>query len=273
MEPTRFAAYLAQGFNHIPVYRTILADLDTPLSAYLKLADAPYSYLFESVQGGEKWGRYSIIGLPASMLFYVHDHEVTVEVDGDIIEQQVVDDPLESVRQFQSRFRVPEVDDLPKFNGGLVGYFGYDIVHYIEPSLSGAKNKGDEIGAPDILLMVADEVLVFDNLSGRLHIVVHVDPDTPQAYRKGLERLEALADALHEPLPRVPSARFVRLVDEDDFEPSFEEGAFKEAVEECREYIRDGDIFQVVLSSRMSVPYYASPIDLYRSLRTLNPSL
>jgi len=270
MTPEQFASLASEGYNRIPLLREVLADLDTPLSTYLKLADAPYSYLFESVQGGEKWGRYSIIGLPARTILTVHGNEITVTDDGSVVEQASAADPLEWIEQFQARYRVPEVAGLPKFTGGLVGYFGYDTIRYIEPKLGACPNP-DQIGAPDILLMVSDQVVVFDNLSGKLYVVVHVDPADADAFKKGTERLAKLVAKLNEPLYREPVARSSE-VKEEDFVSGFTQRGFEAAVEKARNYIVDGDVMQVVLSQRMSIPFRARPLDLYRALRSLNPS-
>jgi anthranilate synthase component 1 len=267
---TDFDRYAAQGYNRIPLMREVLADLDTPLSVYLKLAAEPYSYLLESVQGGEKWGRYSMIGLPGRTTFKAYGNEVCIEQDGEVLECDAVDDPLDMVRDFHERYRVPEIDGLPRFTGGLVGYFGYDTVRFIEPHL-GQTAKPDSIGAPDILLMVSDEVVVFDNLAGRLYVVIHVDPDQDSAYERGLDRLDELVERLALPVPRRPMAQGAR-VDESDFVSEFDKEEFEEAVDRSREYIYNGDIMQVVLSQRMSVPFESDPLDLYRALRTLNPS-
>ena len=156
MTPEQFTELADAGFNRIPVYREVLADLDTPLSTYLKLASGPYSYLFESVQGGEKWGR-----------------------GGEVVETEGVDDPLAFVEAYQKRFHAPDLDELPRFNGGLVGYFGYDTVRYIEKRLR-KSCPPDKIGTPDILLMVSNEIVVFDNLRGKLHLIVHADPSCRQ---------------------------------------------------------------------------------------------
>lgn len=263
--------YATRGCNRVPLMREVLADLDTPLSTYLRLASAPYSYLLESVHGGEKWGRYSIIGLPCRTILRVQGDEVTVEFDGEEVEREAVADPLETIREFQGRYRVPEIDGLPRFSGGLVGYFGYDTVRYIETHL-GPCHKPDPIQAPDILLMVSEEVVVFDNLAGRLYIIVHVDPNERDAWEEGNARLEELIGELEQGLPPRPSPDGSKRVDESDFVSSFAQDDFEGAVEDCREYIRNGDIMQVVLSQRLSVPFDAEPLDLYRSLRTVNPS-
>jgi anthranilate synthase component 1 len=271
---SEFERYAKAGYNRIPLLREVLADLDTPLGTYLKLTlglgAGRYSYLFESVQGGEKWGRYSMIGLPARTVLRVIDHDISVERDGEIVERESVDDPLAYIEQFAARYRVPEIDGLPRFTGGLVGYFGYETIRYIEPRL-GAMKKPDEIGAPDILLMVSDEVVVFDSLTGKLHLVIHVNPEVPDAYNKARARLDTMAARLREGLPSRTSAA-PSVVDEEHFESAFGQSEFETAVERSRQYIRDGDIMQVVLSQRLSIPYTAEPLDLYRALRTLNPS-
>ncbi len=267
---TQFDRFAADGYNRIPLMREVLADLDTPLSTYLKLANTRYTYLFESVQGGEKWGRYSIIGLAARTVLRAFAHEVTIEKDGVVVERVQVDDPLNFVRDFKARYRMPEVENLPRFTGGLVGYFGYDTVRYIEPTL-GENTKPDAIGGPDVLLMVSDEVIVFDNLTGKLYIVIHVNPEIDNAYYKARRRLDELVGMLYDGLPpsAPPAAAEIR---EQDFVSDFTQARFEAAVERAREYIRAGDIMQVVLSQRLSVAIAFAPLDLYRALRTLNPS-
>ncbi|HEC13024.1 MAG TPA: anthranilate synthase component I [Acidiferrobacteraceae bacterium] len=268
---SEFKQYAEQGYNRIPLMREVLADLDTPLSTYLKLASGPYSYLFESVHGGEKWGRYSIIGLPCRILFRVVGNRTVIEQDGQVVRDEEVEDPLEEVRDFKSQFRVPEVAGLPRFTGGLVGYFGYDTVRHIETHL-GDCTKPDAIGSPDILLMVSDEVVVFDNLAGRQYVVVHADPGKDDAWNQANERLEWLVKRIAQPLPAREQTPSSRRVSESDFKSEFDQEAFEEAVDICREYIRNGDIMQVVISQRLSIPFDSDPLDLYRALRTLNPS-
>ncbi len=203
MTREEFLRLADQGHNRIPLSFETLADFDTPLSLYLKLADAPNSYLLESVQGGEKWGRYSIIGLPCRTVLRVHGHQVTVTVDDEVTERCEVEDPLAFVEAFKARYRVAPVDGLPRFNGGLVGYFGYDSVRYVERKLARCPNP-DPLGTPDILLMVSDAVVVFDNLAGKLHCIVLVDPADDQAFERGHERLKALRERLRQPIaPRL----------------------------------------------------------------------
>jgi anthranilate synthase component 1 len=270
MNAEQFAALAARGHNRIPVACEVLADLDTPLSTYLKLAAGPYSYLLESVQGGEKWGRYSIIGLPCRTVLRVAGPRVTVETDGRVVEEHEIADPLAFIEAFGRRYDVAPVDGLPRFTGGLVGYFGYDTVRYIEPKLALCSNP-DPLGTPDVLLMVSEEVVVFDNLRGRMYVVVHVDPAAPGALAQAQERITALICAMQRGAPRAQCAQ-PRRVDETDFVSGFTEDGFKRAVERIKQYILDGDCMQVVLSQRLTIPYGAAPLDLYRALRGLNPS-
>jgi len=271
MEKQQFAALAAQGYNRIPLSREVLADLDTPLSTYLKLADGPYSYLFESVQGGEKWGRYSIIGLPCQSFVEVRGHKVTVRDGAAVVDELEVEDPLEWIKQYQASFKTPELDNMPRFCGGLVGYFSYDTVRYIEPRLGECPNP-DTLNTPDILLMVSNEVVVFDNLRGKLLAVVYMDPSNSDAYEQGQRRLDDLVAQLDKPVRHAASANEIQHVDESDFVSGFTQQGFEDAVRKAKEYIVDGDVMQVVLSQRLSIPFAGRPLDLYRALRTLNPS-
>ena len=256
--------------NRVPLVREVLADLDTPLSTYLKLANSPYSYLFESVQGGEKWGRYSIIGLPCKTVIKIYKRTVITEVDGEVFTEEQVADPLGWIAEFQTRYKVHEDASLPRFTGGLVGYFGYETIAYIESRLD-HDEKPDPLATPDILLMVSDEVIVFDNLSGKLFIIVHVDPHQDNAVADGESRLQEIEPGLHQPVPAAAEHEPHR-VNEADFVSGFTEDGFKSAVDKARQYIIDGDIMQVVLSQRLTIPYHARSVDLYRALRSLNPS-
>ena len=274
MNQNQFDALAREGYNRIPLVREILADLDTPLSTYLKLAQGPYSYLFESVQGGEKWGRYSIIGLPCRTVLSVREHTVELREDGRLVDSREVDDPLAAVEEFHQSFKVapPQgLPQLPRFLGGLVGYFGYDTVRYIEKRLAGKANP-DPIGAPDILFMVSDEVLVFDNLGGRLYLVVNADPGQPEAFARASARLDELTRTLRAAGSVYRPARASRQVRESDFQPMIGQAEFEAIVERIKDYIAAGDVMQVVPSQRMSVPFTAAPLDLYRALRVTNPS-
>lgn len=271
MTPNDFAEYADQGFNRIPLIREILADLDTPLSTFLKLAGEPYTYLLESVQGGEKWGRYSIIGLPCRTVIKAYGHRIAVEDHGQLTEELTVDDPLEWVTRYLDAFKALPVPHLPRFTGGLVGYFGYDSIRYIEDKLSECPNP-DTIGAPDILLMVSDEIVVFDNLSGKLYLVIHADPGKPNAFENARARLNGLSKQLRTGSLPMPTAKKSRSVSESDFVSSFPREDYEAAVDKIKEYIVAGDVMQVVPSQRMSIPFAGAPLDVYRALRSVNPS-
>jgi len=270
MTPEQFRQLTASNYNRIPIMREVLADLETPLSAYMKLANSPYTYLFESVQGGEKWGRYSFIGLSSDTLLRVYGNRLTIEQNGKIIEEKTTTDPLKDIYNFQQKFNVPELDHIPRFAGGLVGYFGYDCIQYIEQRL--AKNtKDDPLGCPDILLMVSDQLVVFDNLGGKLFIIVHADPSEENAYQEANNLLDELENKLAKAvIDRKTSP--MNMVDERDFISGFKQKKFERAINEIKNYIVEGDVMQVVLSQRLSIPLKAPPINLYRALRCLNPS-
>jgi anthranilate synthase component 1 len=274
MNSEDFAALVAQGYNRIPVSCEVLADLETPISAYRKLAEGPYSFFFESVQGGEKWGRYSIIGLPCRTLLKVFGYRVEIWVDGELTESEEVADPLAYVEQYQTRFKAAPQVDLPVFHGGLVGYFGYDTVRYIEPRLA-ASTPEDRLGNPDILLMLSEEVLVFDNLAGTIRLVVNADPAQNDALALAEQRLAELVAKLPEPMKPLPPVTLGG-ADSDQLEQlaesDFTQEMYAQAVNKVKEYVLAGDVMQVVPSQQMSVPFDAPPLNLYRALRNLNPS-
>ena len=261
-----FRALAAQGYNRIPLAVETFADLDTPLSLYLKLANEPFSYLLESVQGGERFGRYSFIGLPADTRITVRGKQVTLTGAQGEATQEVAN-PLDYIEKYRARFKVAPLSGLPRFTGGLAGYFGYDTVRYIEPRLAKTEKK-DVIGTPDILLMLTEQLAVIDNLTGKLTFIVYADPAHADAYRDALQRLHELQRSLRQPV-QIPDAPQLR---RHEARSEFGEAAFKAAVEKSKRYIFDGDIMQVVLSQRMSQPFPASPLSLYRALRSINPS-
>lgn len=269
----RFTAFAAEGYNRIPVVRELLADLETPLSCYLKLARQPYSYLLESVQGGEKWGRYSFIGLPCRTTLKVSGNAVTVSRDNQVLQSETCEDPLAFIDRFRCQYRVPAIADLPRFTGGLVGYFGYDTVRHVETHLRATQPVHDPIGTPDILLLLSEEVLVFDNLSGKILLIVHADTAQENALAAAEARLDQLQQKLADAAPVLPQMALTPdEAVEKQFVSSFGEAAFKKAVDNIKEYILAGDTMQVVLSQRLSLPFDAEPLNLYRALRCLNPS-
>ena len=272
MTREEFLRLAAAGFNRIPLACETLADFDTPLSIYLKLADQPNSYLLESVQGGEKWGRYSMIGLPSRTVMRVHGYHVSILQDGVEVESHDVEDPLAFVEAFKDRYKVADIPGLPRFNGGLVGYFGYDCVRYVETRL-GASPNPDPLAVPDILLMVSDAVVVFDNLAGKMHAIVLVDPADEHAFEQGNARLQDLLETLRQPItPRRGLDLSGPPAAEPEFRSSYTREDYENAVGRIKEYILAGDCMQVVPSQRMSIDFKAAPIDLYRALRCFNPT-
>lgn len=266
-----FEALAAAGHTLVPVVREVLSDLDTPLSVYLKLADGPYSYLFESVEGGERFARWSIIGLPARRVYAFCGEQLRVIEEGVEVERRHVADALAEVERIRAAQSVPRVPGLPGFSGGLVGWFGFESIGYIEPRFASGQPR-DELGTPDILLMHSDEVAVFDNLKGRLYLIVHADPAQPHAKARAERRLDALVHRLRQAGSGYPETLHGTVLDESDFVSGFSREGFIAAVQQVQTHIRAGDAFQVVLSQRLSVPFHARPVDVYRALRAMNPS-
>ena len=262
-----FQSLAAQGFNRIPLIQEAFADLETPLSLYLKLAGGqPNSFLLESVVGGERFGRYSFIGLPARTWLRATDFSTEVLSDGQVTERHD-GNPLDFIAAYQQRFKVALRPGLPRFCGGLAGYFGYDAVRCIEPRLaSPVKSAG--LDTPDILLLQTEELAVIDNLSGRLYLIVWADPGQPEAYFSAKRRLAELGDKLRYSVtaPQVrrgPSYAVERETPREQLES---------AVRRAKEYIAAGDCMQVVIGQRLRKRYTESPLSLYRALRSLNPS-
>lgn len=271
MTDTEFQQLQAQGFNRIPLVAQAFADLDTPLSLYLKLAqDAPCSFLLESVVGGERFGRYSFIGLPARTLVRSSGFGVNtlteVVTDGVVVETSTLN-PLDFIAQYQQRFKVAVRPNMPRFCGGLAGYFGYDAVRYIEKKLE-ATCPPDSLGCPDIVLLQCEELAVIDNLSGKLFLMVYVDPQTPDAYQRGNARLAELKQKLS----RAVSAPAVLATTSHPVQRDFSKEDYIAAVVRAKELIAGGDFMQVQVGQRIKKRYTESPLSLYRALRSLNPS-
>jgi anthranilate synthase component 1 len=265
-----FKSLSAQGYNRIPLIAEAFADLETPLSLYLKLAYAggggKHSFLLESVVGGERFGRYSFIGLPARTWLRASGFCTEVVTDGKVVET-AEGNPLDFIAGYQKRFKVALRPGLPRFCGGLAGYFGYDAVRYIEPKLA-ATNKEGGIDTPDILLLQCEELAVIDNLSGRLYLIVYADPGEPEAFSKAKRRLAALGDKLHYSVTAPPVKRGQSHAVERDFNKA----DYIAAVLKAKAYIAAGDMMQVQVGQRLRKRYTESPLSLYRALRSLNPS-
>jgi anthranilate synthase component 1 len=262
-----FRSLAEQGHNRIPLIAEAFADLETPLSLYLKLAGGrPLSFLLESVVGGERFGRYSFIGLPAKTLLRTTGWTTEVVTDGKVVETHQ-GNPLDFVAAYQQRFKVALRPGLPRFCGGLAGYFGYDTVRYIEPRLAKTDKPGG-LDTPDILLLQTEELAVIDNLSGRLYLIVYADPAQPEAYFRGKKRLGELADQLRYSVTAPTVQRGTAYPVERDFAKD----DYLAAVLKAKEYIAAGDMMQVQVGQRLRKRYTQSPLALYRALRSLNPS-
>ena len=269
-----FEQRVGQGFNRIPVSRSILADTETPLSTYNKLARGQRSFLFESVQGGERWGRYSIIGLPAKRWLAVSGSILTVYDDDDPVEVIETEDPLAQFDLIRSRYHSAPVADLPVFHGGWVGYFSYDTVRYVESRLAQSAPP-DDMALPDLSLMLSEEVVVFDNLAGALTFIVNADVSQPNAFEDAITRLDYLEAQLSSvAAPLEPVSLSVSNTREIEQSAQFatDQSTFEGWVGRIKEYILAGDVMQVVPSQRMTLPFNKAPLTLYRALRNLNPS-
>ena len=269
MTEAEFRALAAQGYNRIPLVLESFADLDTPLSLYIKLANQRFTYLLESVVGGERFGRYSFIGLPAKVRIKSRGRSIEVEDRGGIVERHE-GDPLAFVGEFLRRYRAAPRPGLPRFCGGLAGYFGYDTVRHIEHRLADSAPAASPALAdvPDILLLLTEELAVVDNLSGKILLIVYADPAEPNAYWEARDRLQALRRKLRDPV----SIPYQTATEVSVAESEFGAEAYQAAVARSREYIAAGDVMQVVISQRMRRPFAAPPLSLYRALRSLNPS-
>jgi anthranilate synthase component 1 len=269
-----FKSLALQGYNRIPLIAEAFADLETPLSLYLKLAYAQgggkYSFLLESVVGGERFGRYSFIGLPARVLVRATgfgDAAVCEVVKDGVVVESVAGNPLDFVEAYQKRFKVALRPGLPRFCGGLAGYFGYDTVRHIEKKLE-KSCPPDTLGCPDILLLQCEELAVIDNLSGKLYLIVYADPAQPEAFANGKKRLRDLKEQLKYSV----TAPVVKPTQGFPAERDFAKADYLQAVDAAKELIAAGEFMQVQVGQRIKKRYTESPLSLYRALRSLNPS-
>jgi len=274
IDETEFQDLAAQGYNRIPLSTEAFADLETPLSLYLKLAHVQeggrYSFLLESVVGGERFGRYSFIGLPARVVLQSRgfgEQARTEVLRDDQLVETLHGNPLEAIEAYQRRFKVALRPGMPRFCGGLAGYFGYDTVRHIEKKLAHSCPP-DDLGMPDIQLLHCEELAVIDNLSGKLHLMVYADPAEPDAYARAQARLAELKARLAVPV-QVPAVQVQPHATE---QRPYAKADFLAAVERAKALIQAGDFMQIVMGQRISKPYTQSPLSLYRALRTLNPS-
>jgi anthranilate synthase component 1 len=262
-----FKAKASQG-NLIPVYREIMADLETPVAAFLKLDRGDFSFLLESVEGGEKWGRYCFLGCEPSILFQSKGRRVEITRGGHTEIQEGVDS-LDALKQLMGEFHPVEVDGLPRFFGGAVGYLSYDMVRFFERL---PDQTVDDLNVPDSMFMLTDTIVIFDHMLQKIKVVSNALVDGPpeKAYQQAIAKIEELITRLHQPVPqrptRQPPAGPLALTS------NFSQEAYEQIVERAKEYIRAGDIIQVVPSQRLEAVIDVDPFDIYRTLRTVNPS-
>ncbi|HXA47196.1 MAG TPA: anthranilate synthase component I [Burkholderiaceae bacterium] len=270
MTELEFKSLATQGYNRIPLIAEAFADLETPLTLYLKLAQSQRggknTFLLESVVGGERFGRYSFIGLPANTLMRSSGNKIEVITNDKVVETHE-GNPLEFIAQFQARYKVAIRPGMPRFCGGLAGYFGYDTVRHIEHRLAHSAPK-DDLGLPDIQLLVTEELAVIDNLSGKLYLIVYADPSHPEAFSRARQRLKDLRMMLRRTVDAPVTSASVRT----DTLRDFPREDYLAAVKKAKEYIMAGDLMQVQIGQRIKKPYVDSPLSLYRALRSLNPS-
>ena len=270
MTELEFKTLANQGYNRVPLISEAFADLETPLTLYLKLAQTQHAgkntFLLESVVGGERFGRYSFIGLPASMLLRTFGSRTEIVRNGSVIETHD-GNPLDFIEAFQARFKVALSPGLPRFCGGLAGYFGYDTVRHIERKLAATTPK-DDLGLPDIQLMVTEELAVIDNLSGKLYLIVYADTTQPEAFSAARQRLKDLRMMLRRGVDAPVTSSSVRTEAVRDFSKE----DYLKAVARAHDYVMAGDLMQVQIGQRIRKPYVDSPLTLYRALRSLNPS-
>ena len=270
MTELEFKSLATEGYNRIPLIAEAFADLETPLTLYLKLAQTQNAgkntFLLESVVGGERFGRFSFIGLPATTVLRTHGNHTEIVKNGTVIETHE-GNPLDFIEAYQKRFKVAVRPGMPRFCGGLAGYFGYDSVRHIEKTLAHTQPK-DDLNLPDIQLMVTEELAVIDNLSGKLYLIVYADTTQPESYNKARQRLKDLRMMLRRGLDAPVTSASVRT----DITRDFPKEDYLKAVAKAHEYVMAGDLMQVQIGQRLRKPYVDSPLSLYRALRSLNPS-
>jgi anthranilate synthase component 1 len=267
----QFTAWTEQGYNWLPLIAEISGDLETPLSLYLKMANSPYTYLLESGLSGENWGRYSIIGLPSKTRIVIKNHQVTYIQDDKVITDAPLEDPLAYIQSIFDSFRVPKIATLPRFGGGFVGYFGYETIGYIEERLDHTE-KSDPLNIPDILLMLSDQLLVYDNLINKIFIIVYADSQQADAYEASLKKIQLIKKQITETSIHIGQAERKSASPDNEFVSNITREDYEAKVRKAQAYFKAGDAMQLILSQRFSAPFNEDPIQFYRTIRQLNPS-
>jgi anthranilate synthase component 1 len=267
-----FIKYIEQGYNLIPLKSTLINDGLDPIDVYQKLSNMPKSYLLESLEGKKDWSRYTIIGLPSEEYIELKNNRIKYFISNKLTEEVETNNPIDWIEEFQNKFNVPNDPDLPKFQGGLVGYFGFDTVKYFEPAIKATVQK-DDMGTPDICLIVSKEFLVFDKINSQIHIVIYTKNDL-DSFKESQDKIKNLEIFLRDEI--IPEHKISRQsknkINNLDIHYHFDKNDFISSVDKIKQFIIDGDVMQVVLSQRMSMDFVGEPINFYRELRELNPS-
>jgi anthranilate synthase component I len=267
-----FIRYIEKGYNLIPLKATLINDGLDPIDVYQKLSNMPKSYLLESLEGEKDWSRYTIIGLPSEEYIELKNNRIKYFISNKLVEDVETNNPIDWIEEFQKKFNVPSDSNLPKFQGGLVGYFGFDTVKYFEPAIKATMQK-DDMDTPDICLIVSKEFLVFDKINNQIHIVIYTQNDL-DSFRESQDKIKKLEIFLRDKI--IPEHKTNRQPEEKitnlDINYHFDKNDFISSVDKIKKYIIDGDVMQVVLSQRMSMDFVGESINFYRELRELNPS-
>jgi anthranilate synthase component 1 len=267
-----FIKHIEQGYNLIPLKSTLINDGLDPIDVYQKLSNMPKSYLLESLEGKKDWSRYTIIGLPSEEYIELKDNKIKYFISNKLVEDIETNNPIDWIEEFQNKFNVPNDSDLPKFQGGLVGYFGFDTVKYFEPAIKATIQK-DEMDTPDICLIVSKEFLIFDKINNKIHIVIYTNNNL-NSFKESQDKIKKLEIFLRDEI--IPEDNIRKQanykINNLDIHYHFNKNDFISSVDKIKQFIINGDVMQVVLSQRMSMDFVGEPINFYRELRELNPS-
>ena len=267
-----FIKHIEQGYNLIPLKSTLINDGLDPIDVYQKLSNMPKSYLLESLEGKKDWSRYTIIGLPSEEYIELKDNKIKYFISNKLVEEIETNNPIDWIEEFQNKFNVPNDLDLPKFQGGLVGYFGFDTVKYFEPAIKATIQK-DEMDTPDICLIVSKEFLIFDKINNKIHIVIYTNNNL-NSFKESQDKIKKLEIFLRDEI--IPEDNIRKQANDKinnlDIHYHFNKNDFISSVDKIKQFIINGDVMQVVLSQRMSMDFVGEPINFYRELRELNPS-
>ena len=267
-----FIKHIEQGYNLIPLKSTLINDGLDPIDVYQKLSNMPKSYLLESLEGKKDWSRYTIIGLPSEEYIELKDNKIKYFISNKLVEEIETNNPIDWIEEFQNKFNVPNDSDLPKFQGGLVGYFGFDTVKYFEPAIKATIQK-DEMDTPDICLIVSKEFLIFDKINNKIHIVIYTNNNL-NSFKESQDKIKKLEIFLRDEI--IPEDNIRKQAKDKinnlDIHYHFNKNDFISSVDKIKQFIINGDVMQVVLSQRMSMDFVGEPINFYRELRELNPS-